>query len=237
MEFKVCHTQFISSVWHPIEWHTHPHVSTQPHTYWWILEHHHLTGFFQKSIETHSKWTHTHTHRLRPSSLRRQISWAVADIMYLACHTDVTAMLLTLPESAVKYEWQSQQWIPPSATVSGPSHPPPMNYWDKWLSQAFTLLYVCVCGDPQLVRGYITPLWIKDFKQTWKQEETTLCHVWKYVLNLYVRDRITEGGMEEISKAKKHFSPVLSGLKFSWALKFSSEIHLYSDEPINLFML
>lgn len=76
----------------------------------------------KKTTETYSKWTHTHKHTLGPPSLRRQIFWAVADIMYLACHTDVTAILLRLPESAVKYEWQSLQWIPPSATVSGPFH-------------------------------------------------------------------------------------------------------------------
>ena len=141
MELRVCHTQFIFSVQQSVVWgkepmHTqsHRHVLTQLNTCTTPAQQYTLMyAMLQTPTGTYSTWTHTHTHthaqRLCLHSLRRQISWAVADIMYLACHTDVTAMLLRLPESAVKYEWQSLQWIPPSATASGPSHTPTTPQW------------------------------------------------------------------------------------------------------------
>lgn len=78
-----------------------------------------------------------------PLSLRRQICWAVVDIVCLTCHTDVKATRLRLPGRAVKPKRQRLQCYPLSAAVSRPSDsltaltPPPswMNYWAECFSQ------------------------------------------------------------------------------------------------------
>lgn len=122
---------------------------------------HSLTSW-QSASHYHTDILYTQAAPPPPSSWRgRRISWAVSDIVYLACHTDVTVMLLTPPACTVECEWQRLRWMLPVclSRCAGPSyapHDPQMNYTDKWFSEALCARLMCTCAWQ--VTGYITRL-------------------------------------------------------------------------------